>query len=76
MGVDGFDLVSNNTPQPTVPEVSSPNSQAILPLDEIEKQAILEALDITEGNKSETARKLGITRRTLHQKLKKYGVMK
>ncbi|MBU2511044.1 sigma-54 dependent transcriptional regulator [bacterium] len=48
---------------------------AIIPLEEVEKSAILIALDANEGNKSETARKLGITRRTLHQKLKKYGVM-
>ncbi len=47
----------------------------IVPLEEVEKQAILHALKITGGNKSETARQLGITRRTLHQKLKKYGVM-
>jgi two-component system, NtrC family, response regulator HydG len=47
----------------------------IVPLEVVEKQAILYALDVTGGNKSETARKLGITRRTLHQKLKKYGVM-
>jgi two-component system response regulator HydG len=47
----------------------------ILPLEEVEKKAILQALDLTGNNKSETARKLGITRRTLHQKLKRYGVM-
>ncbi|MBU2647371.1 sigma-54 dependent transcriptional regulator [bacterium] len=48
---------------------------AIVPLETVEKGAILQALDLTGGNKSETARKLGITRRTLHQKLKRYGMM-
>jgi two-component system response regulator HydG len=46
-----------------------------LPLDEVEKASILKTLELTGGNKSEAARRLGITRRTLHKKLKKYGVM-
>jgi two-component system response regulator HydG len=46
------------------------------PLDEIEKATILRTLEASGGNKSETARRLGITRRTLHKKLKAYGVMK
>ncbi len=46
-----------------------------LPLDELEKEAILRTLEESGGNKSETARRLGITRRTLHKKLKKYGAM-
>ncbi len=41
-------------------------------LAEVEKKAILRMLKETEGNKSETARRLGITRRTLQLKLKKY----
>ncbi len=45
------------------------------PLDEIEKAAILSTLEAAGGNKSETARRLGITRKTLHKKLKAYGVM-
>lgn len=45
------------------------------PLDEVEKAAILKSLEAAEGNKSEAARRLGITRRTLHQKLKKWGLM-
>ncbi|MFC1823561.1 sigma-54-dependent transcriptional regulator [Thermodesulfobacteriota bacterium] len=49
--------------------------QTDLPLDEVEKATILQTLESTGGNKSETARRLGITRRTLHKKLKKYGVM-
>ncbi|MCK7504213.1 MAG: sigma 54-interacting transcriptional regulator [Desulfobacterales bacterium] len=47
-----------------------------LPLEEIEKATILNTLEAAGGNKSETARRLGITRRTLHKKLKAYGVMK
>ncbi len=43
-------------------------------LEEIEKEAILATLDAAGGNKSETARRLGITRKTLHNKLKAYGV--
>ncbi|MCK9276078.1 MAG: sigma-54 dependent transcriptional regulator [Syntrophales bacterium] len=46
-----------------------------LPLEEAEKRTILDMLKITAGNKSEAARRLGITRRTLHLKLKKYGMM-
>lgn len=41
-------------------------------LAEMEKRMILQALKETGGNKSETARRLGITRRTLQLKLKKY----
>jgi two-component system response regulator HydG len=44
------------------------------PLEEVEKEAILAALAAVGGNKSEAARRLGITRKTLHQKLKRYGV--
>ncbi len=39
----------------------------------VEKKVILETLEQTEGNKSEAARRLGITRKTLQNKLNKYG---
>jgi two-component system, NtrC family, response regulator HydG len=55
---------------PSVKAVSSN-----LPLDEVERATILNTLESVDGNKSEAARRLGITRRTLHKKLKKYGVM-
>jgi two-component system response regulator HydG len=45
------------------------------PLEEVEKETVLKTLESAGGNKSETARRLGITRKTLHKKLKKYGVM-
>ncbi|HQL97502.1 MAG TPA: sigma-54 dependent transcriptional regulator [Smithella sp.] len=41
-------------------------------LEEIEKQSILEALQSCRGNKSEAARRLGITRKTLRKRLHKY----
>jgi two-component system response regulator HydG len=44
------------------------------PLGDIEKEAILATLEATGGNKSETARRLKINRKTLHKKLKEYGV--
>ncbi|MBW2043191.1 MAG: sigma-54-dependent Fis family transcriptional regulator [Deltaproteobacteria bacterium] len=54
----------------------SPPSQvaANRPLEEIEKEAILATLEDSGGNKSETARRLGINRKTLHKKLKDYGL--
>ena len=45
------------------------------PLEEVEKATILKTLEAVGGNMSEAARRLGITRRTLHLKLRKYGMM-
>jgi two-component system response regulator HydG len=42
-------------------------------LEEAEKLVILKTLDEVDGNKSEAARRLGITRKTLQSKLNKYG---
>jgi len=59
------------------------NSDGIIPrsmdvanrtLEDIEKEAILSTFDATAGNKSETARRLGINRKTLHKKLNIYGL--
>ncbi|MCE5211899.1 MAG: sigma-54 dependent transcriptional regulator, partial [Deltaproteobacteria bacterium] len=50
----------------------SANTSGNLPLEEVEKRSILEALSACGGNKSEAARRLGITRKTLRKKLTKY----
>jgi two-component system response regulator HydG len=42
-------------------------------LSKVEETAILSTLESARGNKSETARRLGITRKTLLKKLKQYG---
>jgi two-component system response regulator HydG len=46
------------------------------PLEEVEKATILNALEASGGNKSEAARNLGITRKTLLAKLRKYQTEK
>ena len=43
-------------------------------LEELERAAILNMLRETGDNKSEAARRLGITRATLHNKLKRYDM--
>jgi two-component system response regulator HydG len=45
---------------------------ADLPLEQIEREAIVNTLASAGGNKSEAARRLGITRKTLREKLKRY----
>ncbi|MBW2429522.1 MAG: sigma-54-dependent Fis family transcriptional regulator [Deltaproteobacteria bacterium] len=50
-------------------------TDGVTPLEEVEKTTILNTLEASGGNKSEAARRLGITRKTLHKKLKAYGVM-
>ena len=45
-----------------------------LPLEEIEREAIIQTLEKTSGNKSEAAKFLNITRTTLNNKIKKYGI--
>jgi two-component system response regulator HydG len=44
-------------------------------LETMEKTAVINTLIAVDNNKSEAARRLGITRKTLHKKLKKYGLM-
>jgi len=43
-------------------------------LEEIEREAIVQTLELTGGNREETAARLGIGERTLYRKLEKYGL--
>jgi DNA-binding NtrC family response regulator len=68
------------------PEIRSPSAVApgahpvrfegerVVPLAEVERQAILFALDQTRGNKTRAASLLGISRQTLRTKLKEYAL--
>ena len=55
-------------------ESSEETEEMVGPLEEGEKSAILKALDQAGGNKSLAAKRLGITRQTLYNKLKAWDV--
>ena len=59
------------------PELHTSNrefEQPVLPLNEVEKRAIMKALDYTNGDRAVAAGLLGIGRTTLYRKLKEYQV--
>jgi two-component system response regulator HydG len=66
--ISGFKIKNDET-------ISQPppiNGDGTTPLEEVEKATILKTMEASGGNKSEAARRLGITRKTLHKKLKAY----
>ncbi len=76
LGKDELQIEDNTSfSGPKKEELSSSIDLGDRTLYEVEKLAILKMLDKTGNNKSETARRLGIARRTLHLKLKDFGVM-
>ena len=48
--------------------------QGIVPLAEVEKRAIVQAIEYTKGDRTVAAAMLGIGRTTLYRKLKEYGL--
>jgi two-component system, NtrC family, response regulator AtoC len=48
--------------------------RAGMTVEEAERQLIIQALKETDGNRTKAAQKIGISRRTLHRKLKEYGL--
>ncbi|OQY09047.1 MAG: hypothetical protein B6I28_03715 [Fusobacteriia bacterium 4572_132] len=56
-------------------EFSKPENFSLMKLEEIEKNVILKTLEVFSGNKTKTAKSLGISLRTLQYKLKKYKSM-
>ncbi len=61
-------------PDPTEAIVAVPAASGILPLSELEKKAILDALVSTKGNRTRAAELLGISIRTLRNKLNEYRI--
>ncbi|MDX2266565.1 MAG: sigma 54-interacting transcriptional regulator [Bryobacter sp.] len=64
-------------PAPAAPSQPGPapvlSPSPVVPLAELEKQAILKALEYTKGDRLSAATLLGIGRTTLYRKLKEYG---
>lgn len=60
---------SNTTPSGEAPPQSLP---AVIPLTELERRAIVNALEYTKGDRAVAAHLLGIGRTTLYRKLKEY----
>ena len=56
--------------------VSGADSLIGRPMDEVEKYYIQRALELTDGNREESARLLGIGERTLYRKIKEYDLRK
>lgn len=67
-------IMPNHLPEPLAPKESSAESGSQSPrsLDEIEKQAILAALERNSWRKLVTCRELGISKDTLRRKIQKY----
>lgn len=61
-------------PSPTSPPGMHPAYSGIVPLAEVEKRAILQAIECTKGDRTLAAAMLGIGRTTLYRKLKEYGL--
>ena len=64
------DLIYNNQNEVVTP--GNNHSEEIVPLDELEKEAIRNALTYTRGNKRDAAKMLKISERTLYRKIKEY----
>jgi len=66
----------SQSPDAVPPPPAAPPSCPVLPLAEIEKKAILGALEYTHGDRAVAAHLLGIGRTTLYRKLKEYRLDK
>ena len=63
-------------PSLTLSERQSPISTRTLPtLAEVEKELILRALALHKNDKEQSARALGLSRRTIYRRLKEYGLL-
>ncbi len=72
----GVHLLERLRAPAAVPASAAAGGLAGRTLRDIEEQAIRETLKLTGGNKAETAKRLGISRRALYDKIDKYGISK
>ena len=74
---NGHQIESHHLPEQIKPRAALPTHEGVVvpsgtPLDDAERLLIMDALRRNDGNKTHTARSLGISPKTLHLKLKRY----
>jgi len=62
------------SPPPAAYRTAQVSGTEVFPLAEIERRAVVRALEVSANNVSEAARALGLNRATLYRKLKKYDL--
>jgi len=69
-----WEAISGNSGQAesVAPIQTTPEFSADLTLEQVEKQHMLQVLSAADGNKSEAARRLGISRKTMERKLRSW----
>ncbi len=68
-------LLLYQTQEGSQPATNAPiDTTVILPLDEVERRAIVHAVKVKDNNITDAARALGIDRATLYRKLKQYNL--
>lgn len=73
--VDGNQIEAEDIELPQVEDVSTEKSYGrIKTLKEVERESIIQALQRWEGNRSKVADELGVSRRTIINKIKEYGL--
>ena len=56
------------------PSVATPRMDQPLSMSEMEKQFIRQSLELNNGNVTDTARALGLTRTALYRRMKRHGL--
>ncbi|MFV0539223.1 MAG: sigma-54-dependent transcriptional regulator [Dysgonomonas sp.] len=57
-----------------IPNINTNLPDSVYPLDELEKNMIIKAIELYGGNHSKVAMALGLTRQALYRRLEKYGI--
>lgn len=61
--------------QGSKPSGRVPSGIGGIPLSDLERESLIQTLKLCNGNKAETARRLGITEKSVYNKLKRHGLM-
>lgn len=69
-----FDYLKSQISTPDTSSLTAGYTEGVTNLDEIERKALLEAMQQSNGNLTQAARILGVTRQTLYRKLEKHGI--